>query len=146
MLDPDDRVLLVHFRLPDIELWAAPGGGVEDGESPIDAVRRELHEEVGHPDAEIGPAIWTRRHLFPLSDDSDGQAETFFLARVTSSEPRDSLLTPEQLLEENVTAVAWWSLDDLLASDELFAPRRLPHLLADLLANGPPDTPIDVGV
>ena len=145
LFDPNDRVLLVHFRMPHIELWAPPGGGVEEGESLVDAVRRELHEEVGHHDADIGPAIWTRRHLFTLSG-YDGQHDTFFLARVTSEEPRAALLSPERLLEENVTTSAWWSLDDLLRSDEVFAPRRLPHLVADLIENGPPESPIDVGV
>ncbi|MGH2582453.1 MAG: NUDIX hydrolase [Anaerolineales bacterium] len=41
----EDRVLLCHRR--DYDLWNLPGGAVEDGESPWDAVVRETAEETG---------------------------------------------------------------------------------------------------
>ena len=82
VLDPNDRVLLVRFRFPMWDVWATPGGGIDDGETALDAVRRELHEEVGAVDADIGPPIWTRTHLFPMPDGRDGQQETIFLVRV----------------------------------------------------------------
>lgn len=44
ILDANDRVLLCHRR--DIDAWNLPGGRVEDGESPWDAVVREVREEV----------------------------------------------------------------------------------------------------
>ncbi len=50
IVDAHDRVLLCHRR--DLDLWNLPGGGVEDGETPWDAVIREVHEEVGI-DAEV---------------------------------------------------------------------------------------------
>ena len=37
-------------------------------------------------------------------------------------------------------------IDELIASDHVFSPRRLPALLAELLADGPPPEPFDVGV
>jgi len=43
----DDRchVLLCHRR--DMDLWNLPGGGVESGELPTEAVVREVKEETG---------------------------------------------------------------------------------------------------
>lgn len=43
--DNKDRVLLCHRR--DYDLWNLPGGGVEAGESPWDALVREIKEETG---------------------------------------------------------------------------------------------------
>ncbi len=65
----DDRILLSRLS-PSIshhELWTLPGGGLDHGESPRDAVVREIHEETGLR-AEVGetarvysahlPGVW----------------------------------------------------------------------------------------
>ena len=54
--------------------------------------------------------------------------------------------TPEQLTAEYVAEVRWWTLTELLESEALFAPRRLPELVATLLRAGPPEEPLDVGI
>jgi 8-oxo-dGTP diphosphatase len=41
------RVLLCRHEKPGREYWLLPGGGVNSGESLIDALHRELDEEVG---------------------------------------------------------------------------------------------------
>lgn len=45
----DDEILLSRLspRLTKKELWTLPGGGIEHGEDPRDAVVREVHEETG---------------------------------------------------------------------------------------------------
>ena len=41
------RVLLCRQEKPGKEYWLLPGGGVDAGESLIEALRRELREELG---------------------------------------------------------------------------------------------------
>jgi len=45
ILDHQRRVLLCHRR--DLDIWNLPGGGVESGELPTEAVVREVKEETG---------------------------------------------------------------------------------------------------
>ena len=42
-----DRILLCRHEKGDKEYWLLPGGGVNAGESLLEALRRELAEEVG---------------------------------------------------------------------------------------------------
>jgi ADP-ribose pyrophosphatase YjhB (NUDIX family) len=147
VLDPDDRILLVRFLFPSGKtFWATPGGGIEAGESSEQAIRRELVEETGLSDATIGPVVWTRLHIIPFVDGQwDGQHEQYHLVRPPAfvPEPRH---TWEQLKAEYVFELRWWALEELRAAEEIFAPRRLPELLRDLVDNGPPLVPIDAGL
>lgn len=45
MFDEQKRVLLCHRR--DYDLWNLPGGGMENGESPWEGLKREVKEETG---------------------------------------------------------------------------------------------------
>ena len=58
--------------------WSFPGGGVQPGESPLEAARRELQEEIGLAPSGFGPAqelcgLWDGRidrvHVFPMQLD-----------------------------------------------------------------------------
>lgn len=146
VLDDADRVLLVRFDFDDRVVWATPGGGIEEGESDEHAIRRELMEETGLEDFELGPLVWTRTHHVPLGGGRwDGQTERYYLVRTPAFDPAPRL-TWEELRSENMTDVRWWTRRELEATEALFAPRRLPLLVGELILHGPPAEPIDVGV
>jgi 8-oxo-dGTP diphosphatase len=146
VVDPQDRLLLVRFGLSDSPFWATPGGGIEPGESHELAIRRELHEEVGLTEVEVGPAIWTRTHVFALSAAFGGQHETFYLVRVREAGGAPAFSATE-LRAEGVTGSRWWTPGELVAArQERFAPRRLVELYETLRRNGPPTGVVDTGL
>ena len=48
VVDDASRVLLAHWNEGRKSAWTMPGGGLEDGEDPEHAVRREVREETGY--------------------------------------------------------------------------------------------------
>ena len=144
VFDPDGRILLIRYVAPDGGAWwALPGGALDPDESEEDALRRELAEETGL-DAVIGACIWTREFVFPFGERWYRQTERIHLARVASADLAPGF-TPEQLLAEGVHEHRWWTPEEIEASDERFAPRRLGRLLRDLREQGPPPQAVDVG-
>jgi 8-oxo-dGTP pyrophosphatase MutT (NUDIX family) len=159
-MDPDRRVLLVHFSfdwdrdLPQ-GLWACPGGGIDPGETTAQALVRELQEELGLAIVDPGPPIWWKEHLFPM-ERWDGQRDTYFWVEVEAFEPRPQF-SAEELAAENLDSMRWWSYDEVRAAQAAYdrgdtddpsyavlSPRRLGHLLDDLLAHGRPDDPLHI--
>lgn len=141
--DEANRVLLVRFWDGRRSWWCTPGGGIEPGETDLAAAARELREELGEAAIEIGPCIWTRRHVGVFRGRPFDQSERIYLGRVPAFEPRPS---PAALREHGPDDIRWWTADELTSSAEEFAPRRLPRLVRDLLVGGSPAEPIDVGV
>jgi len=143
VLDGSGRTLLVQFRDVTGQVWwATPGGGIGEGEDAVAALRRELAEEVGLVDFALGPEIWTRDHTFAWDGRILRARERIWLVRVSEHEPAPSV----DLSAEHVAAVRWWTPSELAAANEPLVPKRLPQLLRDLKANGPPRKPIDAGI
>ena len=144
MVDEAHRALLVRLELPAWHGWVLPGGGIEDGEDELVAIRRELSEEVGLVDADLVGPIWERTVLFSDRTTWDGQTDRIWFVRCASFDPTP-VLPWEALRAEGMTDLRWWTISEIAASDETFAPQRLATLLHDLIEHGPPTTIVDVG-
>lgn len=140
------RVLLVRFVDPASgrTWWATPGGGVDANETFEAAAQREIAEETGLALLDLGPCVWTREHRGDFMGRPFHVVERIFLARVSAFEPTSAGYT--ELERQVQTEARWWTLDELEASQEEFAPTRLALLLGRLLRWGPSVQPIDVGV
>ncbi|MEU1469601.1 NUDIX hydrolase [Streptomyces sp. NPDC005761] len=143
LLDPEDRILLMHGFEPEDPAstwWFTPGGGLEGDETREQAALRELAEETGITDVELGPLLWQRMCSFPFDGRRWDQDEWYFLARTTQTATDTSGQTG--LERRSVTGLRWWTSAELSAARETVYPTRLAELLRTLLDEGPPRTPL----
>jgi 8-oxo-dGTP diphosphatase len=101
-----NAVLLCRHAIPDPPgrvVWAAPGGGIESGETPHAALRRELQEEVGLDLGSDPPHVWHQEvvvagHL----PGYDGVINDYFLVRTTTFVPAGTM-SDDELAAENIS-------------------------------------------
>jgi 8-oxo-dGTP pyrophosphatase MutT (NUDIX family) len=150
VLDLNDRVLLFHTHdptYPELGMWwELPGGGVEAGETLVDAAVRELREEAGiavSPE-QVGEGSWRRTASFRYRGERRLQHETVFPVRLAVPGPAvdGSLRVGHE--DEDYSGFRWWSLNDLYLSRERFYPGRLPELLPRLLDGDLVDEPFEL--
>lgn len=109
--DDDSRVLLAHWIDGRRGAWTMPGGGIEDGEDPEHAARREVHEETGYR-VDIEELLGIHSRVIPAAhriSDSGLALHTLrivYRARVTSGRLRH---------EKNGSTdrAGWFALDEV---------------------------------
>ena len=108
---PDEEVLLTRMssrtRIPG--RWTLPGGGVDHGEDPREALRREVLEETGlHVDPGVALDVHSSHFTGPRSD---GLVEDYhgihliFAARVL---PESEHVEPHVVEQDGTTDLAAW--------------------------------------
>ncbi len=135
-LDAEERLLLLHFRDPvdGHQLWEPPGGGLEAGESALEAVVREWAEETSLALPQMAATstyvardlVWRGKRW--VTD------ERFFLGRTADIAPS---IAPEGLdLGDECLGSAWVPWRELGSLPDPVEPDVLPPLRR-LDPNGP---------
>jgi len=155
LLAPDDSVLLCRFSVPHPAvpldasvIWAAPGGGIEVGESHFEALRRELHEETGYLLDVEPPHVWHQEIAGLGADEGcDGIVNDYYLVRTARFDPRGAL-SDEQIAAENISGMRWWPVDEIARyrGTDRFSPRDLAAPLSELIAGDLPAEPTMMGL
>jgi len=150
VLDMDERILL--FETLDADRpefgrwWDLPGGGMEPGETYLDAAARELREEAGLEvlPGRIGPATWRRTAAFQYRGHRRLQHEVVAVVRLDLPGPAvdGALRTAEEV--EDYVGFRWWPVQDVVRSGDRFYPGTLPRYLPRVLAGEEVDEPFEL--
>lgn len=131
VLDDRDRILLFQDSdpgAPGSAWWITPGGGIDDGETEVEAVVRELAEETGlavDADRVHGP-LARRRVAHGYSDQVVEQTDAFYLVNVAAFQ----VDTSGHTAEEQVTMLAsrWWTRHEIATTGDEVWPAALTDL------------------
>lgn len=148
--DGEDAILLFHTRelsAPELGMWwELPGGGIDPGETYVEAAVRELREETGiavTPE-QIGPPTWRRIGAFRHRGVRHLQHEVVVQVRLAGAGPPVDETGRMDYEREDYVGYRWWPTSDVVVSDEPFYPRSLPRLLARFLDGEELDEPLEM--
>lgn len=148
--DSEGRILL--FLTRDVtepeqgEWWELPGGGIDPGETHLDAAIRELREETGIvalPD-QVGPPRWRRTATFRYRQARRLQHEVVVEVALDEGGPAIDEAGRLDYEKEDYTDFRWWPPAEVKSHTGRFYPGRLPTLLAAFLAGEEIDEPFEV--
>jgi 8-oxo-dGTP pyrophosphatase MutT (NUDIX family) len=102
----DGKIGLVYVKKYD--LYALPGGGVEDGESPEDTLRREVREEAGCTCGKITPL----GIVFENRGSQNFVQQSWYYAVEAEEEGQELRLTEKE--RNNGSQIQWYPLEEAI--------------------------------
>ncbi len=149
LFDGEGRILLLKGRLPNrpahTSSWFTVGGGVEPGETLAEAALREIIEETGFTEVELGPVVWTRESVGILLDGDPALfKESYIVARCLGGEPSRAGWQPHE--NELIDDMRWWTLGEIASATDRIYPERFRDLVAAIAAGDYPEQPLEITV
>ncbi len=151
LMDAENRVFLIEYEAArDVDparpglrqFWFTPGGGREEGETYEDAARRELHEEVGLRDVELGPVVAVRNAPMLLFRHQRFVHERYYLVRANPADIDTGRLAETE--DNPVLDARWFTLQSLQMSDLVIEPRGLLEVMTLVIHRKIGPEPIDL--
>ncbi|GAT70940.1 NUDIX domain-containing protein [Planomonospora sp. ID91781] len=136
-VDGSGRVLLMHWRdaVSGQALWEPPGGGIDPGETPLEAARRELAEETGLPGAAVLDRWLPVRRDFTWLGVRYVKTERFYLARFDRApQVRPGRLTTEE--DAAHLGSGWFLPEEMPGLPDAVDPPGLPEIVSRLTLLG----------
>jgi 8-oxo-dGTP pyrophosphatase MutT (NUDIX family) len=145
LLDEDGCLLLIRAEDPQTraKCWYPVGGGVELGETLQETAAREAFEETGLVSLPPGRLVWQRDHTYEFSGRVIDVHEKWLMHAVERFDPEPASLSEYEA--DSILGFRWWHAVELIETTETVFPPRLGRLLQDLLADGVPADPLDIG-
>lgn len=131
-LDPDDRVLLFQVRDADgsgERWWETPGGGLEPGEDPVTAARRELAEEVGSEPTAVADLHQVVERTTTVASADLVKVEHVVAARLPDPSVDPAGWTATEV--EDIVTWRWWTAEELAGTEDPVVPAGLVDLLRE---------------
>lgn len=101
------KILLMKRIKPNITYWVFPGGGLENGETIDDGIKREVYEETG-----LNAISYEK--CFNFQDFKEGKNELYFLVKLEDGEPKIKGVEKERQSPDNRYELIW---EDLVILD-----------------------------
>lgn len=134
LLNGTGCVLLIRFSVMrdggQFVFWAPPGGAVEFNETELDAVKRELKEELAIDVPLVGPvhsSLDRFIHKGVLVENTD----IFFAGRFDQAAPRLHATAEDE--RNAMQETRWWASDQLDRTTENIFPRDLAMVIRRLM-------------
>lgn len=112
LLNKNGEILLIRRIKSHDEHWQLPQGGIDAGETPEQAMRREMREEIGTDNFKVLKVLqdfhqyeWPKGHP---KHDYDGQSQTIFILQFNGTD------ADIKIDQDEANDWKWYSKDDAI--------------------------------
>lgn len=142
IVNEEGKLLLMKFEDPRYEdvlrknncFWCTIGGKIEKNEDELQAIKREIAEETGIENFIVRDLAFYGDHTLMVSKFPTRHFEKYYFVDVFKVSLHQKNLTDNE--REIFRDICWWSLQELLATKEIFYPRSLAEELMGVKQGG----------